>query len=347
LAGCQKRILRGKWENGHGNTLEFEALSHLPFALSHFRPTQFSGLMELNRMGKVCLALALPGFLRVLGFLTGPLLTDAEIHRTVGEPSRIVRAAPGAPLTLVTWNIERGQEYEAVLAALRLLDADILLLQEVDRFTRRTGYRDVARDLAHALDMNWVAAGEFQEIGEGRGRQPAFTGQAILSRLPISAAEVLRFTAQARWKWSINPVQPRRGGRIALKARTGGLLLYNTHIESGGDEGLQRRQIAQILADEAREIESGIPVVVGGDFNNGPVLQGPVFTALGDASFADALGDATERESTSSGSQHPIDWIFVKNIEPIRGRIVNTKAASDHFPVLTALELVPAVALGR
>jgi endonuclease/exonuclease/phosphatase family metal-dependent hydrolase len=347
LAGREKRILHGKWDKRNGKTLELEALSHLPFALSHVRPAQFSGLTELNSMSKVCLALALPGFLRVLGFLTGPLLSDAEIHRIVGEPSRVVNAAAAAPLTLVTWNIERGQEYDAVLGALRVLDADILLLQEVDRFTRRTGYRDVARDLAHALDMNWVAAGEFQEIGEGRGRQPALTGQAILSRLPITAAEVLRFTAQARWKWSINPVQPRRGGRIALKARSGGLLLYNTHIESGGDEGLQRRQIAEILADEAREVESGIPVVVGGDFNNGPVLQGPVFTALGEASFADALGDATERGTTSSGSGHPIDWIFVKNAEPIRGRIVDTKAASDHFPVLAALELAPAVALGR
>ena len=44
-----------------------------------------------------------------------------------------------------------------------------MLLQEVDRSCRRTSYRDVPSDLAEALAMNWVAAGEFQEIGEGRG----------------------------------------------------------------------------------------------------------------------------------------------------------------------------------
>jgi hypothetical protein len=32
---------------------------------------------------------------------------------------------------------------------------------------------------------------------------------------------------------AINPVQPRRGGRIALRARSAGILRYNTHIESG------------------------------------------------------------------------------------------------------------------
>ena len=33
-------------------------------------------------MGKLCLALALPAFLRVFGFAVEPLLSDAEIHRT-------------------------------------------------------------------------------------------------------------------------------------------------------------------------------------------------------------------------------------------------------------------------
>ena len=31
-------------------------------------------------------------------------------------------------------------------------------------------------------------------------------------------------------------MQPRRGGRLALRARTAGLLVYNLHLESGGDD---------------------------------------------------------------------------------------------------------------
>src|SRR5215212_9141214 len=119
-------------------------------------------------MGYFYLAL---GFwsLRVFGFVTEPMLSRDQIHRVVGEPARIVRAATGPDdLKIVTWNIERGSAYHSILDALQALNADIVLLQEVDRNCRRTDYRDVSKDLAEALHMNWVAAGEFQEIGEAR-----------------------------------------------------------------------------------------------------------------------------------------------------------------------------------
>ncbi len=296
-------------------------------------------------MGKLCFALALPGFLRLIGFVVDPLLGDAEIHRIVGEPARVSRHVPDPEhLGVVTWNIEQGKEYDAILRVLTTLDADVILLQEVDRGCHRTGYHDVARDLAHALDMNWVSGGEFQEIGEGRDGIPAITGQAILSKQPIEAVEVLRFKAQARWKWSINPAQPRRGGRMTLKARSAGVRFYNTHIESGSNDSLQRNQIAEILADEAHAAAEEDPVVIGGDFNNGPVLRASMFGRLTAAAFADALGKADGRGPTSLGQLHPIDWIFVKNAAPTRGRIVQAQAASDHSPLfvaLTAAALVP------
>lgn len=302
-------------------------------------------------MGKLCLAFALTGVLRVFGFLTEPLLDNADIHRVVGEPTRVAtlhqpQRLDANHLNVITWNIERGIAYDSILGVLRTLDADVLLLQEVDRGCRRTGYRDVARDLAHALGMNWISGGEFQEIGESRDRLPAVTGQAILSRYPISHGEVLRFQAQARWRWSINPVQPRRGGRMALKARTGGLLVYSVHIESGDNEPLQRRQIAEVLADQAHD-GTEAPVLIGGDFNNGPLLRSSMFGSLSAADFDDALGEAGKRGPTSFGGRHPIDWIFVRNLTPVRGRVVDAPLASDHFPVLAALQGVASLALAR
>jgi endonuclease/exonuclease/phosphatase family metal-dependent hydrolase len=289
-------------------------------------------------MGKLYLALALPAFVRVVGFVVEPLLSDADIHRTTGEPAWIRRDVPDpAHLRVVTWNIERGKEYDAIVRVLKGLDADVVMLQEVDRGCHRTGYRDVARDLAHALEMNWVSGGEFQEIGEGRSGTPAITGQAILSKQPIDDIDVLRFKAQARWKWSINPAQPRRGGRMTLKARTAGVRFYNTHIESGGNDSLQRTQIAEILASEGRAAAHEDPVVIGGDFNNGPVLRASMFGRLTAAAFEDALGKAEGRGPTSQGQLHPIDWIFVKNASPTRGRIVQAPAASDHSPLFVAL----------
>jgi endonuclease/exonuclease/phosphatase family metal-dependent hydrolase len=287
-------------------------------------------------MGRLCLAVGLSG-LRLLGFFTEPWLSEQDIHRVIGEPAAVHQKASDDGLQVVTWNIERGTAYEAILSELRRLDAEVVILQEVDWNCRRTQYRHVARDLAAALEMNWVAAGEFQEIGEGRAGAPAITGQAILSRFPIEGAGVLRFAAQDRWRWSINPVQPRRGGRIALTGRTAGLMLYNTHIESGGNDALKRRQMAEILLDQSRMTESA-PVLIAGDFNNGPLVGSPQLRSLTAAQFDDALGDAARRGPTSAGQPHPIDWIFGKNLASLRGHIVDTTTASDHFPVFAAFK---------
>jgi endonuclease/exonuclease/phosphatase family metal-dependent hydrolase len=317
----------------------------------------------MGRLSPVLLAAAL----RMLGFFTEPWMADREIHSVVGEPVRLALPAPIADppaadaaslahLNIVTWNIERGMAYEAILRTLRGLDADILLLQEVDRHCQRTGYRDVARDLADALQMNWVAAGEFQEIGEGRDGRGAITGQAILSRFPIEDARVLTFKAQDRWRWSINPAQPRRGGRMTLIARSNGLLLYNTHIESGGNAKLQRAQMAELLADHAHEAARATaraaavePALIAGDFNNGPVGHARMFANLQAAAFTDALGAWAGRTSTSRGSQHPIDWIFVNGVTAFskEGRVVDAAAASDHSPVFAALSRGTAAALSR
>jgi endonuclease/exonuclease/phosphatase family metal-dependent hydrolase len=297
-------------------------------------------------IGKLCLALGLSG-LRVFGFITGPWLSNDEIHRVIGEPARVAHVLKNVQdVNVVTWNIERGSAYDDVLSVLRRVDADVLLLQEVDRDCRRTKFRNVARDLATALDMNWIAAGEFQEMGEGQAHTPAITGQAILSRFPIEDVSVLRFTAQDRWRWSINPAQPRRGGRMALKARTVGITVYNTHIESGRNRILQSAQMAEIVTDQARLGERA--VLIGGDFNNGPILQSLALSSLANASFIDALGgDAANRGPTSLGQTHPIDWLFIKRLTPGAGRIVDAKRASDHSPVMAALTLAPSLTANR
>src|SRR4051812_27416692 len=152
---------------------------------------------------QLCLILSLTGA-RLFGFAIEPRLSSADVHGLIGEPARVDHSslAP-ADVSIVTWNIEQGLAFDKVLAVLRGLRPDVVLLQEVDNGCRRTGYRNVARDLATALDMNWVHAGEFQEIGEGTRARAAITGQAILSRFPIEDAAPLPFAAQARWRWTV------------------------------------------------------------------------------------------------------------------------------------------------
>jgi endonuclease/exonuclease/phosphatase (EEP) superfamily protein YafD len=87
--------------------------------------------------------------------------------------------------------------------------------------------------------------------------------------------------------------------------------------------------------------------VIGGDFNNGPILRSSLLGSVTAAAFADALGEAGQRGPTSSGQKHPIDWIFVRNIAPLRGRIVDAGIASDHFPVIAALDSALSLAPAR
>ena len=98
------------------------------------------------------------------------------------DTTRGASSADKNQLTVLSYNIHHANppskpdfiDLPAIARVIKESGADVVALQEVDRDCRRTDYRDVARDLAHALDMNWVGAGEFQEIGEARDdRQPA------------------------------------------------------------------------------------------------------------------------------------------------------------------------------
>jgi endonuclease/exonuclease/phosphatase family metal-dependent hydrolase len=279
------------------------------------------------------------GLFRFAGHPAEPVLESPEIHAISGEPARVQgRPRADGRLTVVSWNVAQGTRYDRVLSVLKTLDADIYLLQEVDMNVRRSDYREVASDLAGDLGLNWIFAGEFQEIGQSRPSATALTGQAVLSRYPIENASVLRFEHQARLRWTLDPLQPRAGGRMALRAESGGVLLYNAHIESAKNDEFRHRQIDEIVRDHALTRQSGRPVIIAGDFNTGlPPDRSPVVRRLTDGGFVDALGPPGAPRRTSARHANPLDWIFVRNLAPQGGRVVEARNASDHFPLEAAV----------
>ena len=71
----------------------------------------------------------------------------------------------------------------------------------MDLNARRTQCRDVASELAHALNLNYAFGIEFQELSEGTAASPAFHGNATLSPWPLSKARIIRFRDQSTfWK---------------------------------------------------------------------------------------------------------------------------------------------------
>jgi len=253
-------------------------------------------------------------------------------------------------LRVVSWNIERGLQFSGILEFLTTAAADLILLQEVDVNARRTRCRDVARDLAQALGMNYVFGTEFEELGAGSGGVPAHHGLATLSPWPLSNGRVIRFRRQSSFwqpRWYVPKValfQRRLGGRIALvceaHVHNRRIAAYNLHLESKGADELRRSQLRETLEDAHRYAEA-CPVVIGGDFNLAAV-DGEAAAALRAARFRDAVAlpsTPTTVAGPSFKGARCIDWICVSGGVPVVGRICGDVRASDHYPVTTTIAI--------
>ena len=279
-------------------------------------------------------------------------------------------SASGEHLKLLDWNIERGLQFESIRETLGAQAPDICILQEVDLNARRTGSRNLAEGLARDLQLNYVFAIEFQELGQGTPSLPAYHGQATLTRLPILSHRVLRFTHQSEF-WRPRPYlpnwemfQPRLGGRIALVTELdwGGerLVVYNVHLESRMTAEGRLRQLRELILD-AQRYGAGAPLVVAGDFNarSRPELLtahleqegfrnavgSPQPTVPPQESMADSLLEslvALLTEAESRGDHRSIDWVFARG--PLAfavGRVHSEVQASDHYPVSVQLAKDP------
>lgn len=259
----------------------------------------------------------------------------------------------GSDLILVSWNIERGaQQTEIVKAFQGPLCADLYVLQEVDLFTRRAGFGNVAEEMARSLGLNYAFAPDFEELAQGRPGQPAFHGQAVLSRFPISKARILRFRHQLhnwgpwwkdslpRWAW----LQPRRGGRMALVTEIEmgeqALVIYNIHLESQTDDAGRGLQIQEILEDIEQNYGTDIPVIVAGDLNTPEGMDSPVLQGLTASGLQDALQNHDGSVQTKVGSNRREDWILMRNLDFSDGQVGRVNL-SDHYP-LTVCFAIPA-----
>jgi len=195
---------------------------------------------------------------RALGTRLGTLLNTPFMHSETTasdvRPHRPNVAGLGTVLRASLWNIERGLNFELIRSAVAdpgefvrmakaegrlsprqmeivqaqlatLQDVDILVLNEVDWGMKRTEYRDVARELAAALHMNYTYGVEFvevdpvfdlgteqlhlpdaqqdrrlqQDLQVDRQQYHGLHGTAILSRYPIARARILRLPSCYDW----------------------------------------------------------------------------------------------------------------------------------------------------
>jgi endonuclease/exonuclease/phosphatase family metal-dependent hydrolase len=262
-------------------------------------------------------------------------------------PREIKTTAPAhnsRSLRVISWNIDRGYRIDQVASQLINQPADLCLLQEVDWGTARVDGKDIGAALARRLRLNLAYGVEFEELSQER-RNPAYTGQATLTRLPLRRSRVLRFEDQSGfWKpyhWiptAMQLMQRRLGGRIALVTDlefAGRLLVvYNTHLESRSYGRIQMNQLNEILADLKSHYPPDTSVILGGDLNT-KYFPSVFLHKLEREGFHSATGKRIERSHTIAMA---LDWIFMRGPMQWEGGAVRRDwKGSDHYPVCAEL----------
>jgi endonuclease/exonuclease/phosphatase family metal-dependent hydrolase len=199
--------------------------------------------------------------------------SDPQVQ--IGESDQL-----GRFIRIGSWNIERGMQLDQIKMALEnpelfkqqikarpdsdkfkkiiqeldiLRSVDVIALNEVDLGLKRTQYRDVAREIAAALKMNYTFGVEFIEvdpvnlgteqfkevsntgkraelrhlIAVDKERYQGLHGTAILSRFPIKRATLMPLKYQA-YDWyteeknrvSFTEAARRQLGRVAFLQKT-------------------------------------------------------------------------------------------------------------------------------
>lgn len=219
------------------------------------------------------------------------------------------------------YNVEGGQDLEAIASVIEESGADIIGLQEVSRTRLMDGGADMPSWLARRLDMEMVFAGTEEPIW----------GNAILSRFPI-----LESGYQAL---------PREGtligrGYLWAKIDVGEetpLLVVVTHLHQiVADSQVRLAQMPLILDF----LEGKDQAVFLGDLNAFP--DSPEIELVYEAGLVDGWLDAGEGEGLTNPSHDPvkrIDYLWYSPDLTAAEIVVIQTTASDHMPVSGLIQI--------
>lgn len=236
---------------------------------------------------------------------------------------------PVAPVRVLVYNIHAGTDanrvsnLERVAAVIRGSRADIVLLQEVDNRTRRSGRIDQLDSLRKLTGMQGV-------FGKTIDYDGGEYGLGILSRWAIltSVLEPLPVPApHSRYE--------ARGALVALiEGPLGRIRVIDTHLDASRDA--YRTEQATRLATIAR----GSPTadLLGGDFNSEP--DDGVVGILRSAGFGDAYPGCGVMPGFTFPVAVPvkrIDYLMISSSWTCRAATVLDSQASDHRAVLFEL----------
>lgn len=273
-------------------------------------------------------------------------------------------AVPASPprsgsLRLLSYNIQWGmgadgvRDLDRIVEQLRRIDADIVILNEVDDNWRRSGNVNQPTAIARRAGYEHHHFGPALTTWASGNHRLSKYGNVLLSRFPIQSVRTVAL-----------PVGPGREPRSAIVARldVGGrpFVVIGTHLGlHAGDRLRQTAALRKFAQEETARARSemhpkdaakraDIPVVIMGDFNARPgapeivQLQGEAPAQGGAIRLFDAHDLAGEGDAHTFPFPEPyarIDYVFVSSA--VADAVVAAKAlpvpGSDHLPVVVDL----------
>ena len=250
--------------------------------------------------------------------------------------------ASATTFKVLVYNVHAGKDaggkdnLQRVADVVRELGADIVLLQEVDKGTRRSSGVDQPAEYAQRTGYH-VAFGRSLDYDGGE------YGIAVLSRWPIRRDSAIHLPVDPPQERSGGSHEPRIAMSTVIAAPFGDLAVFNTHIDASGDDRWRLQEIRTITQLARSAVAAGASrVLFGGDFNSTP--ESAVQVQL----RANGFRDSWETCGAGDGFSYPadtarkrIDYLFaIAGVQCTAATVVNSQA-SDHRPVLFTVRVMP------
>lgn len=251
-----------------------------------------------------------------------PPETSADTQPLSSESTQAL--TPGGGLRFMTYNIKHGElsSLESIASVIKAQSPDLVVLQEVDVLTNRSGKVDQSARLAALTGM--YASFQPSLLSYDGGQY----GLALLSRYPIRTSQRIPLRSAAEQR--ILAVM-----EVELDA-THVIPVAITHF---GTTGATER------LDQAADVKAALAgkpwALLGGDFNASP-------TESGITSLLTQFTDAWARGGSGSGYTHSasfptkrIDYVMLGSAwtSPVTASVVNASSQSDHRPLVATLIL--------
>jgi endonuclease/exonuclease/phosphatase family metal-dependent hydrolase len=251
-------------------------------------------------------------------------------------------------LRLLTYNIHKAIGVDGQFAPRRIADvlghyqADVVLLQEVDRGVPRSGMVDLAAFLGRELGYAYRAVG--MNVFMRRGKY----GNATLSRFPIGRQHNLDLTiggAKRRGAQHTRIHVVRNGDRAAVD-------VFNIHLSLMAL--LRRHQMKRLLAFIAAFDSPSTACVVAGDMNDWQgMLKRRFFVPAGFVCATNRRPGSRWALKTfpSIAPTGGLDKIFYRGplrvVQVRRSHLKLARIASDHLPVIADFDLAETIPMPR